>query len=120
MPENQNPNEIDLNFDSGNMYRDDSYTDMKSGSIRVLTPVTADGERNNGRTQMFFGSTQLMTPQGPIPVQSKLPANNLQEAIAAFPGTMQVAVSQFIQELQKLHEQSQQQEDSRIIVPGRS
>lgn len=119
MADNQNPQEIDLNFDSQNMYRDDSYTDMKSGSIRVLTPVTTDGVQDNSRTQMFFGSTQLMTPQGPIPVQSKLQANNLEEAIATFPATMQVAVSQFITELQKLHEQNKEQEDSRIIMPGR-
>jgi hypothetical protein len=119
VPENQNPQEIDLNFDSKNMFRDDSYTDMKSGSIRVLTPVTEDGSRDKSRAQMFFGSTQLMTPQGPIPVQSKLAANTLEEAISNFPDTMQTAVSQFITELQKLHEQNKQEDDSRIIMPGR-
>ena len=119
MPENQNNQEIDLNFDRGNMFRDESYTDLKTGSIRVLTPADGNGKRDESRAQMFFGSTQLMTPQGPIPVQSRLPANNLEEAIAAFPETMKTAVGHYIAELKKMHEQAQEKQDSRIIVPGR-
>jgi hypothetical protein len=42
---NQNPaDQIDFNLDTQNLYREESYTDLKAGAIRRLIPVKADGE----------------------------------------------------------------------------
>ena len=41
--------------DKNNLYRDEAYTDLKSASIRKLTPVQADGSPDDSRRMMFFG-----------------------------------------------------------------
>ena len=42
-------------FDSANLYREDSFTDLRTGSIRRLTPVTADGEPDDSRPVIYQG-----------------------------------------------------------------
>jgi hypothetical protein len=110
-----------LNFviDSKNLYREESYTDMKAGAIRRLVPVNADGSEDKARTSLFVGTTQLMTPEGALPIQAQLMANNLAEAIEAFPGAMQGATQKMIAEIEKLRQNQKEKDDSRIIVPGR-
>jgi hypothetical protein len=115
-----NPEQVDLSLDRENLYREESYTDLKVGAIRRLVPVRLDGGKDPSRTEVFVGSTQLMTPEGPLPVQARLMANNFQEAVEAFPSAMAAAVREMVQELQKLAEEHQRNDDSRIIVPGRS
>jgi hypothetical protein len=119
MADQQSDGKIDLTLDPSNLYRDESYTDMKSGAIRVLTPVKADLSRDETRTQIYIGSTQLLTPQGPLPVQSRLAANSFKEALEVFTYTMTGAVGQVLEELEKLEKEMQKKDDSRIIVPGR-
>lgn len=112
--------QLNLSLDSGNLYTETSYTDMKTGAIRVLTPVTVDGAEDATRNSVFIGSTQLMTPEGPLPVQTRLPANNLKEAIDSFADAMQQAVAQMMDEFQKMAQQAQdqqKQDESRIIIP---
>jgi hypothetical protein len=63
----------------------------------------------------------LMSPQGPVPVQSMLKSKTLEAAMDEFPGAMKIAVEHMVNEAQKLQQQQQQQkqEESRIIIPGR-
>lgn len=105
-----------------NLYREESITDMKVASIRRLTPVKADGSPDESRTSLFVGSTQLMSPEGPLPLQAMLPANNFEEALDAFPAAMEKAMAEMIEQVQKMQEMHRAQtkkESSRIIVPGR-
>jgi hypothetical protein len=113
--------EIDFKIDENNLYRDESFTDMKTGAIRRLTPVKADGGDDTSRTEVFIGSTQLITPDGPLPLQAMLKANNLGEALEVFPAAMKNAMNDTIEKFKEMREQQQQkgQGDSRIIVPGR-
>ncbi len=111
--------QIELDLDTANLYTEASYTDLKAGAIRQLSPVTIDGDNDPGRTAMFIGSTQLMTPEGPLPIQARLPGNNLKEALDAFPQAMRQAIDQTLAELKSMAEQAKGQDDSRIIVPGR-
>ena len=60
--------EIDLKLDGNNLYREESFTDLKVGAIRKLTPVTIDGSLDESRDPIFMAHTQLMSPDGPIPV----------------------------------------------------
>jgi hypothetical protein len=112
---------IDFNVDKDNLYREEAITDLKVASIRRMMPVTADGSDDPTRSPVFFGHTQILTPQGPLPLQARLMANNLTEAIAAFPGAMEREMAQMVEQLKKMQaeEQKKSADDSRIIVPGR-
>ncbi len=95
---------------------------MKVASIRRMTPVKPDGSPDPSRQTVFIGQTQLMTPDGPLPIQNQLAAATLGEAIAKFPAAMAEAMQHVIQELRRMeqmHEQQKRQDNSRIIVPGR-
>lgn len=106
---------IDFTVDTSNLYKEEGFTDLKVASIRRLSPVDADGNADTSRAAIYVGSTQLMTPQGPLPIQGALPANNFKEALEVFPAAMRKATEQIIEEAKKM----QEQESSRIIVPGR-
>jgi hypothetical protein len=113
--------QIDFTVDKSNLYREESITDLKVASIRHLIPVKPDGTDDSGRRPIFVGRTQLMTPEGPLPIHSKLSADSLQEAMDEFPKAMKQALAEAIERLQKMQQQQQrpQSHDSRIIVPGR-
>ena len=119
MAENGQPNTIDFAVDQKNLYREENITDMKVAAIRKMTPITPSGEVDESRTAMFVGTTQLMTPEGPLPIQAMLPANNLQEAFAAFPQAMETAMQRMVEQIQRAQQEQKGKDDSRIIVPGR-
>ena len=112
--------QIDFTVDKTNLYREEALTDLKVASIRRLIPVLPDGTEDKSRTPLFMGHTQLMSPQGPVPIQSPLTANNLEDAIEEFPGAMKKALEEVMENVKKMQEeQMKQKDDSRIIVPGR-
>lgn len=121
MTDANNNENIDFSVDQDNLYREESITDLKVASIRRLVPIKADGSDDPSRTPIFYGNTQLMTPEGPLPLQAQLTANNLNEAFSEFPNAMKVALSDMIEKIQQMQQekQHQKQNDSRIIVPGR-
>ena len=113
--------QIDFTVDQDNLYREEAISDLKVASIRRLVPIKPDGSDDPSRSPIFFGHTQIMTPEGPLPLQGRLPANNLSEAFEAFPDAMQQALAEMVKQIQEMHRQEQQKkmDDSRIIVPGR-
>ncbi len=113
--------DIDFTIDKDNLYREESVTDLKVATIRQLIPVTADGAEDTGRTRIFIGHTQVMSPEGPLPIQSRLQADTLEQAMQAFPQAMEQALVEVIEKIKQLQQQQrmQQKDDSRIIVPGR-
>ncbi|MCJ7756097.1 MAG: hypothetical protein MUP13_16160 [Thermoanaerobaculales bacterium] len=104
----------ELKLDHTNLDREEVFTDLRVGSIKQLTPVTRDGSRDLSRPLMFVGVTQLMSQMGPLPVQTKIEAADLQGAIDLFPSAVQIAVEAMIDEVKEL----QRKEMSRIVVPG--
>jgi hypothetical protein len=119
MPEQE---KIEFTVDQTNLYREEGITDLKVASIRQMTPITADGKDDPSRSPLFYGHTQIVTPQGPLPLQARLMANNVTEAIEAFPAAMEQEMAKVIQQIQKLQQEEENkknQNDSRIIVPGR-
>lgn len=114
--------QIDLAIDKNNLYREEAITDLKVGTIRCLIPIKTDGTDDESRERLFVGHTQLMSPQGAIPIQGSIQAATLEEAMEQFPGAMRQAMEEMIEKARKLHAEQgrqQQQEDSRIIMPGR-
>jgi hypothetical protein len=103
----------ELNVDTKNLYREESYTDLKVASLKRLVPVTASGEPDPSREPRFIAQTQLMSQVGPVPVSALIEARTLEEAIAKFPEAVSRAVEEMIEEAREI----QRQEASRIVVP---
>ena len=104
----------EIKLEKQNLYREEVFTDLRVGSIKQLTPVTADGSRDLTRPMVFLGETQLMSQMGPLPVQARIEADTLEAAIAGFAEAVQAAVEAMIEEVKEL----QRREMSRIVVPG--
>lgn len=106
----------DIKFDRKNLYREETITDLKVGTIQRLTPIKIDGTKDQSRDPLFVGQTQLLSQSGPVPVSSRIEATTLEEAIRLFPETMQKAVERLVDEVKQL----QREQMSRIVVPGQA
>ncbi len=117
-----NNNQLDFTVKTDNLYREENIIDLKSASIRCLTPVKSNGSSDESREKIFVGHTQLMSPQGPVPLHAPLKGSSLEEAMEDFPGAMQKAMVEMIENVKKMQQEQEkrkQQESSRIIMPGR-
>lgn len=103
-----------LSMSVDNLYREESFTDQKVGTIRRLTPVDANGNDDSSRTAQFSGHTQVLTPGGALPINFELEASTLSEAADAFSSAAEQALEKTMQELQELR----RQQSSSIMVPG--
>ncbi len=103
----------DLTVDASNLYREESYTDLKVASLRRLIPIKPTGEPDPSRETRWIAQTQLMSQVGPVPVSTLIEAKDLQEAIAKFPEAVGRAVEEMIEEAREM----QRSEASRIVVP---
>lgn len=104
-----------MKVDRTNLYREETVTDLRAATIRHLIPIKVDGTQDEGRAEVFVGTTQVMSPQGPIPIQAEIPASNLDEALDAFPEAIGKSLQNMIQQAEEMR----RQEESRIVVPGR-
>ena len=108
------PNDLpEVQLDLQALYREDVFTDRRAGSIRRLTPVTADGSVDPTRPVLFSGQTQLLTPAGVLPLGFEIEAATLEEALKKFPDGVRVALEQAIDEARELRREAA----SRIVVP---
>ena len=115
-------NQLDFTVEKNNLYREENIIDLKSASIRCLTPIKPDGTIDKSREKIFVGHTQLMSPQGPVPLHAPVKASTMGEAMENFPEAMQHAMAEMIENVKKMQqeqEKEKQKEDSRIIMPGR-
>jgi hypothetical protein len=103
----------EVQLDPKALYREDVFTDRRAGSIRRLTPVTADGSADATRPVLFSGQTQLLTPAGVLPLGFEIEAATLEEALKKFPDGVRVALEQAIDEARELRREAA----SRIVVP---
>ena len=118
----ESQNSVDFRVDRSNLYREESFTDMKTGIIKRLTPVKPDGSDDKSRKTIFIGNTSIYTPKGAFPIQNVIPAKELQQALKRFPEAMQEAMDRLIEEAKQYQEKEEarpQQTESRIILPGR-
>ena len=104
----------DIAVDTENLYREETFSDLKVASIRRLTPVTAEGLDDASRPTLFIGETTLMSARGPLPINCPIEAETLTDAFAAFPQAVQEAVERLMEEAREM----QRQEANRIVVPG--
>jgi len=106
----------EIKVDVANLYREEVISDLKSGTIRKLTPIRIDGADDDSRDVVFSGQTHIMTNSGPVPVQCPLEGTTLEDALASFPQAVEQAIQRLMEEVREM----QRQEASRIVVPGAS
>jgi len=106
--------ENNTTMDPNGLFREENYTDQKIGAIRKLTPVKADGSDDPDRQISFFGSAQVMTPMGAIPLNFELAGSTIGEAAEDFAAKAQVAVEEAGKEIEKMR----REQASQIVVPG--
>jgi len=103
----------DVKMDVASLYREEAFTDMKTGGIRKLVPIRMDGSEDESRSAVFSGHTQVMSPQGPIPIQGTIEAATLEEAVNGFPKAMEEAMNRMVEEAQKM----QREQAGKIVTP---
>ena len=112
---NGGPRIAEIKIDPNNLYKEEAFTDLTFATIRQLTPVKIDGSVDESREAIFTGMTQLMSPNGPIPVQCLIEGvKNLSEAVAKLPEAIEKSVQAMIAEAQEM----ERKESSRIVMPG--
>ncbi|MEP6885371.1 MAG: hypothetical protein ABJC66_11530 [Gammaproteobacteria bacterium] len=100
-------------MDATQIYREETFTDRKVGTIRRLTPVVADGSTDASRPVLFVGQAQVMTPMGAVPISFELDADTLNVAIEKFGAAAEQAVHQTMRELQEIR----REQASSLVIP---
>ena len=100
-------------MDSAQIYREETFTDRKVGTIRRLTPVSAAGTADSARPVLYVGQAQVMTPMGAVPISFEIDAQTLDAAIEKFGPAAEHAVQQTMQELQELR----REQASSLVIP---
>ncbi|HEY1991492.1 MAG TPA: hypothetical protein VGH71_03455 [Gammaproteobacteria bacterium] len=108
--------ELKLELDLNNLYREDVFTDQKIGTIRQMTPVKPDGSADQARPVLFVGETSLMTPAGTLPIHFRLDGKDLGEAAQQFADAANKAIQDTMEQLRELRRQAA----SSIVVPDMS
>ena len=113
---------LEFKLDRANLYQEETFTDIRTGSVKRFTPVKPDGTPDKARKTIYLGQTNVYTPQGPLPIQNVIAAKDLAQAFKRFPEAMEEAVQRLMEEAKKLKEEKeppiiQTPGSSRIILP---
>ena len=103
----------EIKLDATSLYQEEMFTDRRAGTLRRLTPVTADGKVDPARAVLFSVQTQLLTPGGVLPLGFDIEATTLQEALERFPEAVKLALDEAIEEAREMRREAA----SRIVVP---
>ncbi len=106
--------QTDNAMDPNSLYREENFTDQKLGAIRKLIPVNSDGSDDKDRDVMFYGSAQVMTPMGSLPLNFSLEGSTIGAAAEDFAGKAAIAVEEAAKELENMR----REQASQIVVPG--
>lgn len=121
-PESENAEDAyEFKLDRSNLYQEETFTDLKVGTVKRFTPIKPDGTPDKSRKTVFAGQTSIYTPHGPLPIQNVIQAKELAQAFKRFPEAMQASMNRLVEEANKMKDQKQspliQTPESRIIVP---
>jgi hypothetical protein len=106
--------EMDIAMDTTGLYREETFTDRRVGTLQRLMPVTPAGADDPSRPVLFVGQTQVLTPAGALPLSFEIPATTLDEAVAQFGPMAQEALARTMRRLEEMR----REQASSIIVPG--
>ena len=94
-------------------YMEEIFTDRRIGTIRRLTPVNEEGQRDTARAVLYMGETQVLTPAGALPIGFEIGAGSLGEAAEKFGPLAKEVIEKTVKELQELRRQAA----SQIVIP---
>lgn len=114
MNEAEQQNLQDIKVDRNNLYREESFTDLRVASLRRLVPIKEDGSPDESRSSIYVGQTHIMSQMGPIPVQAQMEAKTLSGAIDEFPNAIAKAIEEMVEEAKERRRDAA----NRIVVPG--
>ena len=106
--------EPDLRMETDSLYREETFTDRRVGTLQKLTPVNPDGTRDDAREEVYVGQTQIFTPAGALPLSFEVKASSLDDAVAQFGASAKAALADAMERLEELRRESA----SSIILPG--
>ena len=112
-PESQGDRANEIRIDPKQLYLEEIFTDRRVGTIRRLTPVGKDGERDQSRAVLYVGETQVLTPAGALPIAFEIGAGSLEDAAEKFGQLAREAIERTVKELQEMRRQAA----SQIVVP---
>ena len=102
-----------ITIDGDNLWKEETITDLKVGSIRKLTPIKLDGSEDDSRTPTFSATTNIMTPNGALPISGEIEATNLKEAVLNFNDAINAAIQKLQEDMIKM----QQEQANKIVTP---
>jgi hypothetical protein len=111
MADRPDPREPEM--DASALYREEIVTDRRVGTIRMMTPITADGRVDDKRSMLFVGEAQMLTSVGPLPISFDIEAATLAEAVARYGAAAKDGFERAVRELQDLR----RQQASSIVLP---
>ena len=114
MATKQMESSAELKMEVSTLYREELFPDRRIGTIRRLTPVTADGVPDEKRKVEYIGEAQIMTPAGALPINFEIDATSLTEAAENFGVHAKEAIERAVKEIQEMRRQA----GSSIVVPG--
>lgn len=106
--------EVDINMDAAALYREETFTDRRVGTVQRLTPIDRSGSPDANRPTLYVGQTQVLTPAGSLPLSFEIPAQSLEEAVQKFGAQAEIALTNTMRRLEELRREAA----SSIIVPG--
>src|SRR5690606_30750867 len=104
----------DMKMDPDALWREETFTDQKIGTIRVMTPVTRDGGPDSTRKVQFVGQASIYTPAGALSISFELEGPTLSDACRQFGDAANKAVEETMEQLRELR----RQQAGSIVVPG--
>lgn len=111
---NDKPPAPDFSLDTNRLFREETVTDGRAGTLRCLYPIRIDGSPDPARPVLFQGQAQVMTPMGVLPIHFEIEAGNLAEAVQRFGAAAEQGLEDTLKELQEMR----RQQASSIMVPG--
>ncbi len=103
-----------MNMNADALYKEQAYTDRRVGTIRTLTPVTANGDIDTARKVIYVGQSQVMTQAGALPLTFEIDADSFADAIEKFSDHAKAEFERTVEEIKEM----QRQAASQIVVPG--
>lgn len=107
------PRNPDATMDSTSLYREEIVTDRRVGTIRLMSPIKADGSPDAARATIYTGEAQIMTNMGALPVSFDIEAASLAEAVEKYGESAKTGIERTMRELQEMR----RQQSSGLIVP---
>tara|TARA_B100000927_G_C16428372_1_gene454457 strand:+ start:470 stop:859 length:390 start_codon:yes stop_codon:yes gene_type:complete len=103
----------EIKFNAENLWKEESFTDLEVGSIRKLSPINSDGSDDTSRKPTFTATTNIMTPNGALPLSGEIKASTLDEAILNFSDAINDALKKLQDDMVKM----QQEQANKIVTP---